>query len=78
MYLTGEFKVEKYNRSPQLRLGLNDDIAIDNFSGGRGASTGIEQRFTIHYLTTGDRNPLKLTANERRYLITEPQIGRAV
>lgn len=33
----------KYNRAPQLRLGLDDDIIIDNFAGGGGASTGIEQ-----------------------------------
>ncbi len=34
---------QKYNRVPQLRLGLDDDIVIDNFAGGGGASTGIEQ-----------------------------------
>lgn len=34
---------QKYNRVPQLRLGLEDDIVIDNFAGGGGASTGIEQ-----------------------------------
>ncbi len=35
--------MSKYNRPPQLRLGLEDDIIIDNFAGGGGASTGIEQ-----------------------------------
>ena len=34
---------QKYNRVPQLRLGLDNDIIIDNFAGGGGASTGIEQ-----------------------------------
>ncbi len=34
---------QKYNRVPQLRLGLDEDIIIDNFAGGGGASTGIEQ-----------------------------------
>ena len=34
---------QSYNRVPQLRLGLDDDIIVDNFAGGGGASTGIEQ-----------------------------------
>lgn len=36
-------KPQDWQRAPQLRLSLNNELIIDNFAGGGGASMGIEQ-----------------------------------
>lgn len=36
-------QMRKIQRDPELRLSLDNEITVDNFAGGGGASTGIEQ-----------------------------------
>jgi DNA (cytosine-5)-methyltransferase 1 len=49
-------------KSPQLSLGLHDEIFIDNFAGGGGASTGIERalRRSVDHALNHDRKALAM------------------
>lgn len=46
---------------PQLILGLNEEITVDLFAGGGGASTGIEQAIGRHVDVAVNHDPETVT-----------------
>lgn len=59
----------KYRKVPQLTLGL-DDLIVDNFAGGGGASTGIEAALGRPVDIAVNHNPIALAMHETNHPLT--------